>query len=248
MDYRSRIKTYAKERLKSQYGTTLGACFLVFLPQLVIAIATAILAGYAAIALYYYDARTASFITNLSTSISRITDVVPYLLMPFSAVGLSSFMLCAVRGMRKQVSYPYVFGAKGYARYLGGMLWQNLFLGLWMCLFLIPGIVKSYAYSFNQYILADCPNLTVRQALNLSKKMTDGIKGEIFVFELSFIGWWILTALTCGILAIYTVPYYFTAKAALYESMKKSSLIHGRITESDLDPALVNRYENYSQN
>ena len=153
-----------------------------------------------------------------------------------------------MRGNREKFYFPYVDGAKRYLRKLGGVLLEHLFIFLWSLLFVIPGIIKSLAYSFNRYILSDCPNLTAREALNLSKKMTSGIKGELFVFELSFIGWWILTAFTCGILCVYTIPYYTMAKATLYESIKNSCIASGKLCERDFDPTLVYVNENNSEN
>ncbi len=233
MNYRTEIKAYAREKLHSQYGTTLGATVFAFLPVFIACFATFFLLVIA-IALLYLGDYTSVILSTCTFSFAELTIYATYLFSPFFLVGLSAFMLSAVRGKREGFTYPYRSGAKKYGRKLGGFLLQFLFISLWVMLFLIPGIVKSYSYSFNQYILADCPNLTARQALNLSKKMTNGIKGELFMFDLSFIGWWLLTVLTGGILSIYFVPYYLMAKATLYESMKNTALETGKIYEEEL--------------
>lgn len=276
MDYRSQIKAYAKERLSSQYGTTLGACFLALLPPLFLILIPFVFTTLLSVAAFLKSLTMVTVLLLLLYLSLPFVTIGIFLLMPFSTIGIPAFMLSAVRGVREKSTYPYT-SCKNYGKKLGGVLWMILFLFLWslpyqfscqmlgimivsrntagivissVCtlLLIIPAIIKAFSYSFHPYILADCPNLTVRQALKLSKKMTKGIKGELFVFELSFIGWWFLTSLTGGILAIYTVPYYCMAKATLYESMKNSALARGKITEVDLDPTLVYRNENYSQN
>ena len=56
-------------------------------------------------------------------------------------------------------------------------------------LLVVPGIVKAYAYRLTPYILADCPRVSATGALEISMRMTQGHKWEIFVMELSFLGW-----------------------------------------------------------
>ncbi len=99
---------------------------------------------------------------------------------------------------------------------------------LWSLLFVIPGIVMGYAYSMADYIIYENPNLSASQALDMSRRMTQGYKGELFVFDLSFFGWELLSALTLGILGIvYVNPYYATAHAYVYESLKRRALDAG---------------------
>ena len=50
--------------------------------------------------------------------------------------------------------------------------------------------------------------------------MTDGHKMELFVLDLSFIGWELLGALTCGIAYIWIQPYYTATKANAYETLR----------------------------
>jgi len=48
-----------------------------------------------------------------------------------------------------------------------------------------------------------------------------GNKWDAFVLDLSFIGWFILNSLTCGILGLFYVnPYYFATDANLYRAIK----------------------------
>ncbi|SNU05753.1 Protein of unknown function [Lachnospiraceae bacterium] len=94
---------------------------------------------------------------------------------------------------------------------------KNLFIFLWSLLFIIPGIIKSYEYYLVEYILSEDPTLSYKDALEQSKRMMDGYKWATFVLELSFIGWEILSAFTCGILGIFYVnPYVAATQAELF--------------------------------
>lgn len=108
----------------------------------------------------------------------------------------------------------------------GRALWLNIlvavFTWLWSLLFVIPGIIKSYSYSMAFYILADHPELTAREALAKSKVIMEGHKWELFVLQLSFIGWFFLVGVTFGIASIYVVPYVSAATANFYNSIKEA--------------------------
>ena len=67
-------------------------------------------------------------------------------------------------------------------------------------LFVIPGIIAAYRYSFAMLNLCENPELGVMEALNLSKRQTNGYKWQLFVLQLSFIGW---SLLVLGIFLIY---------------------------------------------
>ena len=63
---------------------------------------------------------------------------------------------------------------------------------LWLFLFIVPGVIKAYEYSMIPYLLAENPNLSASEAFSLSKQMTTGQKADLFVLDLSFLGWIIL--------------------------------------------------------
>ena len=60
------------------------------------------------------------------------------------------------------------------------MFVTDLHIFLWSLLFLIPGIVKGYAYMMVPHLLHDNPNLTPKQAMDISNRMTMGYKGDLF--------------------------------------------------------------------
>lgn len=106
-----------------------------------------------------------------------------------------------------------------------GRIWLTFFLmglytALWSLLFIIPGIVKSYAYSMAPYILAENPDMTANEAITRSKEITMGHKGDLFVMDLSFIGWGLLMVITFGLAGIYAGPYIALTKVNAYHALK----------------------------
>ena len=100
-------------------------------------------------------------------------------------------------------------------------LMTSLFTFLWSLLFVIPGIVKAYAYSMAYYIKLDHPDYGWNACITASRQMMDGHKWEKFVLDLSFIGWNILVSLTLGILDIWVASYRAQANIAFFQEIKK---------------------------
>ena len=117
-------------------------------------------------------------------------------------------------------------------------LLRTLYVFLWMLLLIIPGIVKSYAYSMTDYIIYENPNLPAGKALDMSDRMTHGYKGDLFVLDLSFIGWNLLSVCTLGLLGIFYVnPYMHTTHAGFYEALKANALQRGVLSYEDFGMA-----------
>ena len=96
---------------------------------------------------------------------------------------------------------------------------RGLYVFLWSLLFVIPGIVKSYAYAMTPFIMAENPELTANEAIAASQQLMDGHKGELFTLDLTFIGWGILAALTMNIGNLALNPYKCAAYAAFYKDL-----------------------------
>lgn len=80
---------------------------------------------------------------------------------------------------------------------------------------IIMAIVLSYVYAEAPIILLKEPGIKPIDALKKSKAMTQGVKKELFIFDLSYIGWFVLGFISFGILFIYVAPYYCYAKTML---------------------------------
>lgn len=95
-----------------------------------------------------------------------------------------------------------------------------IFTTLWSFLFVIPGIVKSYSYSMAYYIKVDNPTWDWQACIDESKKMMDGHKMDLFLLDLSFIGWLLLGSLACGVGVLWVAPYMNASHAHFYESIR----------------------------
>ena len=101
------------------------------------------------------------------------------------------------------------------------MFLRDLFIFLWTLLLIVPGIIKTYEYRMVPYILAEQPDISSTDAFAISKEMMRGQKLEAFGLDLSFIGWWLGSVITCGILGIFWVsPYQAATNAELYAVLR----------------------------
>lgn len=103
--------------------------------------------------------------------------------------------------------------------FLIGFLSQ-LFVALWSLLFLIPGIVKSYAYSMAYYVKLDHPDYGWKACIDESRRLMDGHKWEKFVLDLSFLGWILVGALCLGVGTLWVTPYMAATEAQFYEYVR----------------------------
>lgn len=111
-------------------------------------------------------------------------------------------------------------GYRAFKRIMLTKLLVAVYTFLWALLLIIPGIVKFYSYSMTDYILRDDPMLEYDAAIRRSMEMMEGHKMDLFGLHLSFIGWFFLSLLTCGLGFILLIPYFLTAQAHFYEDLK----------------------------
>ena len=98
-------------------------------------------------------------------------------------------------------------------------LLQGLFVFLWSLLFVIPGIVATYRYAMAPFILTEHPGMRASDAIDASKYMMRGYKMDLFILDLSFIGWGFLCILTLGIGNLWLNPYQNMAYTAFYREL-----------------------------
>ena len=114
-------------------------------------------------------------------------------------------------------------GFKGnYLNVVKIMFLMDLKTLLWLLLLIVPGVIKAYEYSMIPYLLAENPNLSADEAFSLSKQMTTGQKMDLFVLDLSFLGWIILGLICCGIGILFVLPYPEATRAEVYLILKES--------------------------
>lgn len=75
----------------------------------------------------------------------------------------------------------------------------SIFTFLWSLLLIIPGIIKSYSYSMSAYIVNDMvasgKQVGATDGIRASRELMDGHKMDLFIFDLSFLGWFILAGI-----------------------------------------------------
>ena len=130
--------------------------------------------------------------------------------------------------------FSFGFDGQNYMGIVKTMLLTKVFIFLWTLLLIIPGIIKSYAYRMVPYILADNPNIGVQKSITLSNEMTMGHKFDLFVLDLSFIGWYLLGALALGVGVLFVMPYENATNAELYLVLRKNALKNKFCSYEDL--------------
>ena len=125
------------------------------------------------------------------------------ILVGLVALVLNAGYYCYCFGILRREEMPYesLFDAFPFAgKVILLSIVEGVFIFLWSMLFVIPGIIAAYRYSFSMLNLCENPELGVMEALNLSKRQTNGYKMQLFLLQLSFIGW---SLLVLGIFLIY---------------------------------------------
>jgi len=136
------------------------------------------------------------------------------------SAGFIIFLLNTVRN--RQPCYANLLDGFGlWWRIILLNLLQSLIVGLLSLLFVIPGVIAHYRYSQAMYILLDDPAKSPVQCLRESGEMMKGHKQELFLLELSLIGWLLLGMIPyVGYLAeIWTVPYIGMVRVLYYEKL-----------------------------
>ncbi len=144
---------------------------------------------------------------------ASLIDSLLRLAMAVVGVGFSLFVMNSVR--RSQPAIGNLLD--GF-----GMFPRVLFLFLWSLLLVIPGIIAAYRYSFAVYVMIDHPEMSAMDCLRESKRLTTGYKRQLFLLDLSFIFWFLLTMIpVVGYIAqVYVTPYMESARVLYYEQIR----------------------------
>ena len=164
----------------------------------------------------------------LGTFISILTGLMSMVL----ASGFVMYCMAIRRGERAE----YLTLFDGFS-FVGKVILLNiviyLFTFFWSLLFVIPGIIAAYRYRFALYNLYENPGIGVMEALNMSKQQTLGYKGQLFMLDLSYIGWLLLASLTSVVqtlgcvwpllVALFYLPVYQCTELGYFDTAKHTS-------------------------
>ena len=96
---------------------------------------------------------------------------------------------------------------------------RNVLILLGFCLLIVPGVMLTYGFAMAPYILAEDDSCTGLDALKRSWELMKGNKVDLFVLEISFIGWSILASFTAGLGYLLLNPYTAAARASFYRDL-----------------------------
>ena len=163
----------------------------------------------------------AILIVSAILSVASSFFVAVFLLIGPLGYGLAKFSLNFYRSNGENKDLVTVFS--GFNRFsdtlVTGLLYY-LYIFLWSLLFIIPGIIKSYAYSMTYYIMQDNETISGNDAITASRKMMYGHKWELFILDLTFIGWYLVGSLCFGVGVLWVSAYNECARVAFYEDLK----------------------------
>ena len=152
---------------------------------------------------------------------ASLIDSLLRLAMAVVGVGFSLFVMNSVR--RSQPALGNLLDGFGmFPRVLFLIILQIVFIFLWSLLLVIPGIIAAYRYSFAVYVMIDHPEMSAMDCLRESKRLTTGYKRQLFLLDLSFILWFLLTMIPIvGYIAqVYVTPYMESARVLYYEQIR----------------------------
>ncbi len=157
-------------------------------------------------------------ITGILVSLcSSAFAVGAFLVAGWLSVGAATIFLKRARKQTDTIDVADLFMAKrdhGNALLLG--LLQGIFIFLWSLLFVIPGIVKAYAYSMSYYLMADHPDWDWQKCMDESRRLMNGNKMRLFCLHLSFLGWMIVGSLCFGVGTLWVAAYMSAAQTNFY--------------------------------
>lgn len=192
---RQQVKLKAKDDIR-------GRVFMCFLPFLIV---------------YGVQLLIDSF--SAKQTYALIPMIISLLAYPMT-VGISKIYLKIVNSKENDINVTEIFSPYKKLNRLGQIILSyflsTVYIILGLICFIIPGILLALRFSMLQFVLADYEDITWKDAMDKCKEITDKRKGEIFGYGLSFLGWFILSVLTAGILFIYVLPYFQATMANLY--------------------------------
>lgn len=207
---RTTLKLEARKKLQGNWGWAVGITAIILIISLILAgpIMKITIIGDGNV--LHFD-NTAGFIGTL------IAD--------FIALSLAITSLNFMRGKR-DTFFNETFSAFTQGRFVPEFLTYllvTLYTFLWTLLLIVPGIIKGYSYALTPYIVNDLvasgQDVHPNEVIQDSNKMMKGYKWQLFVLDLSFIGWSILTCMTFGIGSLWLIPYIQTTKANFYREI-----------------------------
>lgn len=201
---RAELKIRAKEQLKGYWGIAIATILVAeIIINMSVAFKTTGVAG---------------------EGISYSINIISLFLGGVISTGLCRFLLNMATKL-EEPRFENLFSYFNiYLKTLGLNILISLSVIIGTLLFIVPGIILSLMFSQAFFILAEDNSKSITECLSESAEIMKGHKADFFVLKLSFIGWWLATALTLGIGALWLNPYQKLTEANYYLSLKANKI------------------------
>lgn len=230
---REELKQKAKNTLRGKYWTILGVSILAgFLQGGFFTIITELIdPTHTYLTVFGNYAVDVNGLIRLWILVTIISWLYSIFLGNTILIGFYKYLILSIKE-NPSASTLFDFFKTSYWNIIKVMFFYQIKLILWTLCFIVPGIIKAYEYSMVPYILAQHPDMESTEVFERSKELTRDNKFNIFILELSFIGWILLGLMCCGIGVLFVVPYVDITMTHLYIKLKE---IHG-IDQIELPP------------
>lgn len=140
----------------------------------------------------------------------------------------AGFVVFVLRMIRQQQNslWNLMDGFQNFLKIIGLNILTGIFTALWSLLFIIPGIIAAYRYRQALYLLLDHPEMGIMECIRESKRLMVGHKAELFILDLSFIGWALLSIIP--FVSVYTLPYTESTYALYYSMLREQDAARGQ--------------------
>ena len=227
---RKMLKDRAKAVLKKDYVKLLGFTFIVVVLGCSFVGFGSTVDYNTGLTYYYFSIFSLTFPIDVTKSMVGLVSffviagfIMTVFVRPVLNYGLeNAYKVAAVDELQ---GYDLFNGFKqNYVNIVKVNFMKGLFTFLWALCFIIPGIVKGYQWRYTNQILAEHPDWDYKEVLEASEKLTANNKMNLFVLDLSFIGWYILFSildlLTIGLASYLLNPYVYATNAEAYYWLK----------------------------
>ena len=159
---------------------------------------------------------SAQLLNNRPGFIAQLLDIAIEVMGLMLGVGFVSYALRVSRG--QEAGFAELFDAFGnFLRLLLLEVLIGLFVFLWSLLLVVPGLIAAYRYSMAVYIMLDNPDKGPLDCLRESKELMRGRKGELFLLDLSFLVWYLLSLIP--FVSVFVRPYTQVTRANFYRAV-----------------------------
>lgn len=196
---RVELKEWAKQKISGNIGNIFIGIGIIFVISLLFSF------GVGIVQIIFGEESFITFIVSL---------IVEFLLVPLQ-IGLNGYMIGFVQNDtfdRDAIFAPY----DDTFKIIGASILMSFVVMIGFIFFIVPGIYLAFSYALVPYLLVTNKDLSITETLELSRKMMNGHKFDLFVLGISFLGWMLLVPCTFGIILIWLYPYMMTATTKFF--------------------------------